>query len=130
MNYIIVSKYIRNKMDNKKAPQTQMLKRAVRKGKIDIKAKIVLLNILVLCRLKKVSDDDILGFMCITKGFKDKGYWRYWILLNRDGSERAYIWNKFMLGGWRISLQTDKPGEWQERGPIKTVTQLKTFLEK
>lgn len=106
-----------------------MLKRA-RKEKIDIMRMIVLLNILVWCGKKKISDDDILGFMCTTKGYKNRGYWRHWVVLNRDGSTRACIWFKFMLGGWRMSLQTDKPGEWQERGPIKTVTQLKSFLEK
>ena len=87
---------------------------------------------LVICRFKKISekisDEDIYGFMCASRRFKNAGYERHWHLLNEDGSEKGFVWFKHLLGGWRLRLNTDNGDEWQERGVIKTVTKMKTFF--
>lgn len=45
-----------------------------------------------------------------------------------DGKAIAFLWFKFVLGGWRMTIHGHKI-EWQERGPIETVEKLKKELD-
>lgn len=48
----------------------------------------------------------------------------------RNGEKCAYIWFKWALNGWRLAFYKEKEGEdWETRGPIESIEQLKKMLE-
>lgn len=98
------------------------------KEKIKWTVRIALHKAFVMCRFKKISDEDVYSFMCASNRFKNAGYERHWYLLNEDRSKKGFVWFKHLLGGWRLRLDTDKGDEWQERGVIETVSQMKKFF--
>jgi len=53
---------------------------------------------------------------------------RAWDLLDESGEGIGYVWYKNILGGWRLKLYTEPESEWEKRGVIETVEQLKTIL--
>jgi len=83
----------------------------------------------VKCRFIKMPEPkSIYDFMAQNVRFKNAGYERHWHLLSEDGSVIGFVWFKHILGGWRLRLNTDKGDEWQKRGVIETISDLKAFL--
>lgn len=71
---------------------------------------------------------EIADYMYNSNRFLNEGNERQFHMINKRGDKIGYLWFKNLLGGWRLMLDSDKGGEWEERGPIKNVEHLKTFL--
>lgn len=100
-----------------------------------IKAQLKMLRLIffTICKkinlyFKKYFSEDIYTFMLSNKRFRNAGYERHWLLLDKKGERIGFLWFKHMLGGWRLQLDNDTGNEWEQRGPLETIKQLKTFL--
>lgn len=99
-----------------------------------IKAQLKMLRLIFLRFFKKIifgkedTYQDIYNFLCTHSRFKNAGFERHWFLCDRTGNRIGFIWYKNMLGGWRLRLDADGSNEWEERGVMRSIKQLKTFL--
>ncbi len=71
--------------------------------------------------------DEIKNFIETDVRFENTGIGRVWRIY-KDNNTIGSIWFKHALGGWRLILSTDKDREWEERGIIESVSQLKKHI--
>lgn len=49
---------------------------------------------------------------------------RHFYFLDKNDDPIGLVWFKYTLGGWRLQLNSDKNGEWVERGVINSPEHL------